>query len=324
MRLDIRYQMRFSYEVPVREAHNEVRVRPRDLLSQRLLGHRLTTTPAARILSFTDYWGTTVEHFGHVADHQELDIVAETAVETRVHAYVENASISAVDAAEFIAANVEYLRPSPHVAWDDDLAHVSRDCISGFDDVHSVVDAIVANTRNQLSYERGTTHIGISLHELVSQGTGVCQDFAHLTIGSLRSVGIPSRYVSGYLFAADESALDDLDADDSYGEVVTVQTHAWVEAAVPGSGWLAIDPTNNQPVGERHVVVGHGRDYEDVAPVRGVYQGEATPEVESTVEIRRMEQVERAMTERPRRRPVQHATVPVDVEAAVAQQQQQQ
>lgn len=320
MRLDIRYQMRFKYDAPVREAHNEVRVRPRDLVSQRLLAHRLTTAPAVRILSFTDYWGTTVEHFGHVPDHLEIEVVAEAAVETRPIPVVGTAPIAAVSEAAFVAAHGEYLRRSPHVDWSSGLEHMARDASSGSDDVHTAVLASLAQARQELSYERGSTHIGISLDELVSQGTGVCQDYAHLTIGMLRAVGIPARYVSGYLFASDETNLD----DGGQGDVVTVQTHAWVEAAIPEAGWLAIDPTNNQPVGERHVVVGYGRDYDDVAPVRGVYMGEATPEVESTVEIRRMETVERSMTDKPRRRPVQRVLAEVDVDAAMAQQQQQQ
>jgi transglutaminase-like putative cysteine protease len=104
-----------------------------------------------------------------------------------------------------------------------------------------------------------------------------------------RSVGIPARYVSGYLFT-----LSDSTGEDAEGDVVTVQTHAWLEAAVPFVGWIALDPTNRQQVGERHVKIGHGRDYDDVQPLRGVYAGVAPADVEVSVEMRRTPSVVRA------------------------------
>ena len=126
----------------------------------------------------------------------------------------------------------------------------------------------------------------------------MCQDYAHLTIGLLRLSGVPARYVSGYLFAVDETAPNGV--VDDHGAVVpdavTVQTHAWVEAWLPGDRWLAVDPTNDQPVGHQHVIIGFGRDYDDVAPVRGIYSGPGRPTVDATVEIRHMEAVERTMT----------------------------
>ena len=147
----------------------------------------------------------------------------------------------------------------------------------------------------------------------------MCQDFSHLAIGWLRGAGIPARYVSGYLFATDETNLD-IDED----HTVEVQTHAWVEAAVPGQGWLAVDPTNDRPVGERHVVIGWGRDYDDVAPVRGIYVGEAVPEVEATVEMRRMEPMAKTLSPPPRRVEARRLAPPPAVDVVAAQQQQQQ
>ncbi|MEM7272962.1 MAG: transglutaminase family protein [Actinomycetota bacterium] len=317
MRLDIRYRMTFQYDSPVREAHNELRVRPRDLPSQRLLAHRLSCDPAARILSFTDYWGTTVDHLGVVFEHDEFEIVAEAAVETRPVETPDPLPVAALDDQRFRLDHAEELAPSPHVLWDEAIAELGRDAVVGVDDLTSLVQATVEATRSVLTYERNSTRIGIPLTDLVAGGRGVCQDYAHLNIGLLRAVGVPARYVSGYLFAVDETRLDD-DA-----QVVAVQTHAWVEAGLPDGSWLPVDPTNNQPVGERHVVIGHGRDYDDVAPVRGVYAGEAVPAVDATVEIRRMNPVERMMTSRPRRRsrPAPYLAPP---DAAVEAQQQQQ
>ena len=126
MRLDIRYQMNFAYAEPVREAHNEVRVRPRDMTGQRLLGYRLSTTPTTRVLSFTDYWGTTVEHFGHVQSHGRLEILAEAAVETRPRPVLESAPMSALDD-QFRIDNSELLQRSPHVDWTPQHAELARE-----------------------------------------------------------------------------------------------------------------------------------------------------------------------------------------------------
>jgi transglutaminase-like putative cysteine protease len=97
-----------------------------------------------------------------------------------------------------------------------------------------------------------------------------------------RSIGIPARYVSGYFFARADDTGEDVEADE-----VLVQTHAWFEAAIPGWGWWALDPTNAQQVGQRHITIGHGRDYNDVPPIRGVFSGGGRPSTDAEVAIRR-------------------------------------
>ena len=134
-----------------------------------------------------------------------------------------------------------------------------------------------------MSYEPGSTYVGVEVEEVLARRVGVCQDFAHLAIAMCRSIGVPARYVSGYLFTTDDATGEDPDA-----EAVRVQTHAWFEAAIPGGGWLALDPTNATEVGLRHVKIGHGRDYNDVPPLRGVFGGAAVPSLGVTVDIRRL------------------------------------
>ena len=121
---------------------------------------------------------------------------------------------------------------------------------------------------------------------MLAKARGVCQDYAHLAVALCRSVDIPARYVSGYFFAASEVTGAEVDGDE-----VVVQTHAWFEAAIPGWGWLALDPTNALQVGQRHIAIGHGRDYDDVPPVRGIYSGGGRPTTDASVEIRRQSAV---------------------------------
>lgn len=286
MRLDIQYRMHFRYSEPVTDSQNEVRVRPRDDESQRVLSYRLASQPQTPVLQAFDYWGTAVEHVGVRTAHRELELLAEASVETEPRpAPAEDPAVAALADADFQTAHFEMLTPSPHVGWipEDGVARRAAEATSGAATVAEAVAAVVDGVRATLAYTPGATDIGVSLAELVDGGVGVCQDYAHLAIGMMRSVGVPARYVSGYLFAADETAADDAGSAD----VVSVQTHAWVEVAVPGWGWWALDPTNGGPVGERHVVIGCGRDYGDVPPVRGAFTGSATADVDAEVVIGR-------------------------------------
>ncbi|MCY3650838.1 MAG: transglutaminase family protein [Acidimicrobiaceae bacterium] len=285
MKLGISYRMRFRYSEPVTECQNEVRVRPRDDDYQRVLSYRLTSQPQLQVLSVVDYWGTVVEHLGIRTPHTELELLAEATVETATRSGpAEAAAGPALDDAGFRLEHLEFLEPSQHVDWHpgDAVEQRAAAAVTGAASVPDMVSAVLADVRGALSYEQGATDIGISLTELLGGGAGVCQDFAHLALGMLRSVGVPARYVSGYLFAADETS-----ANAETAELVTVQTHAWIEVALPGSGWWALDPTNGGPVGERHVVIGCGRDYGDVPPVRGAFMGSGTAEVDAEVVIGR-------------------------------------
>lgn len=286
MRFDIRYHTCFTYEPGVSESHNELRACPITDDHQRLVTYRVGVSPAARPLSFTDYWGTRVDAFGVRGTHETLEVVAEATVETEPRAPRPSGSTHAdLDDPGFVARHHEYLQPTRHTEWDTRLHDLARrraneagptvvDAVGG---IHDLV-------RESLRYVAGSTDIGVPVTDVLAGGVGVCQDYAHLMVALCRSVGIPARYVSGYLFTADDST-----GDEAERPVVRVQTHAWVEAAIPHTGWRPLDPTNGRAVGELHVKVGHGRDYDDVSPFRGVYQGVSAVTLEASVEIRRGE-----------------------------------
>ncbi len=284
MRLDIRYRCRFDYDQPVRESQNELRAAPAPHDRQSLISYRVATSPPARVLTFEDYWGTRVDAFGVRDSHTHLEVVAESSVETRPQPLLTaSPRVERLADPAFLDEHVEYLQRTAHTAWGPTIEAEARQQAGLVGpDVVSVVLALHRRVATTFTYRPGATYVGMDVEELCTRREGVCQDYAHVMIAMCRSLGIPARYVSGYLFTADDST-----GDIPEGEMVEVQTHAWVEAAVPGHGWIALDPTNQQEVGERHVKIGHGRDYDDVQPLRGVFAGSATCELDVSVEIRK-------------------------------------
>lgn len=285
MRFDIRYTSRFDYDTPVSESQNVLRACPASDARQQVSHYRVVTRPSARVFSYTDYWGTRVDTFGIRAPHDVLEVTAECTVDTSPVAAVTAAPRwSALDDPAFRDAHADYLGRSSHVDWDDAVRdHAQQRAELAGDDVVGAVLGIHRLVGTSFDYVPGATYVGVGVDQLLATRQGVCQDFAHVVVALCRSIGIPARYVSGYLFAS----ADDV-GDDPEGEEIDVQTHAWVEVAIPEAGWLPLDPTNRQQVGERHIKIGHGRDYGDVPPLKGVYVGGSPHELWAGVHIRRM------------------------------------
>jgi transglutaminase-like putative cysteine protease len=268
VKLSIRYLTTFTYDTAVNESHNALRAKPEESSRQRLLDYRVEVDPPGAILSHVDYWGTWVDTFSVVGRHTQLSVLAESHVDTTPISAPTNSPLWDPTIAR--ENWYEYISPSPHVAWDDRVAAIAKRVADGKRDAVAVALAVVDEVAALLTYEPGTTEVGTSVDEILERGGGVCQDYAHLALAVYRSAGIPARYISGYLYATDSSLGDDPDVDE-----IHVATHAWVEVHIPGFGWWGLDPTNRLVVGERHVKIGHGRDYEDVMPLRGVYHGDA-------------------------------------------------
>jgi transglutaminase-like putative cysteine protease len=283
VRLDIRYLTRFRYGGPVSESQNELRACPSTDDRQQLVHYHVTTLPSSRVASYYDYWGTRVDTFGVRLPHDVLEVVAEATAETFPSAPAPtDLPLELLDDRGFLDQHQQFLQRSPHVDWGEDLAVAARGLRGGVSDVvglaHAVHEQVAA-----LDYRGGSTYVGVGVDEVFGAGAGVCQDFAHLAIAMYRELGLPARYVSGYLFTVDDATGADTDTDE-----VEVETHAWVEVAIPGFGWLALDPTNAQEVGERHVSIGRGRDYDDVSPFRGVFSGPGAHELQVSVTMRRL------------------------------------
>jgi transglutaminase-like putative cysteine protease len=267
----------YRYPSHVSQSFNEVRLTPKADRRQVVLYSRIETQPASRPFRYTDYWGTTVTSFDLHAPHTELKVVASSVVETADEVpAVRGASWRDLAEPAVLDRYAECLDPTGYTPRDRDLTAKSRQLRRG----HDPADAVLAAARwvhEQLSYQPGSTGVHSSASDAWHAREGVCQDYAHVTLVLLRAMGIPSRYVSGYLHSRPEAPL---------GQKVSGESHAWIEAWT--GGWWAYDPTNDIPVGERHVWVAMGRDYADVTPLKGIYSGAGSSALEVTVDVTRL------------------------------------
>ncbi len=277
----------FQYDGPVSESFNEVRLRPIHDDRQSCISFRLSTTPHSRALSHRDYYGNWVHQINVPGEHRHLTIEAESVVLIHEAPALPADSISLFEFEalrdELAEEYFEFLAPTsyvPHLPEVHALARAAEQQCSGT--VVGFVQAASSLVHRSFRYEKGATHVHSSIQDSLRLGAGVCQDFAHLLLAVARSRGLPGRYVSGYLVprpAAEPGASGE--------QVIGGQaSHAWTEIYVPGAGWLSFDPTLGAPVSFRHVRLAYGRDYGDVAPVRGVYKGHAGQRLHVDVRVR--------------------------------------
>ncbi|WP_067984295.1 transglutaminase family protein [Nocardia caishijiensis] len=267
----------YLYDEPVTRSFNEARLTPRADNRQNVILNRVETFPATRSYRYTDYWGTAVTAFDLHAPHTELEVSGSSVVETEPFAE-PSTELSWDDLrADRIADRFdEILGPTDYVPRDDTLDAVARQLARGATPSEAVVRA-AEWVHREMDYSAGTTSVHTSAPQAFAERRGVCQDYAHLTLVLLRAMGIPSRYVSGYLHPNPAAPI---------GEVVAGESHAWVEAWT--GQWWGYDPTNNLAVNEQHVSVGVGRDYADVPPLKGVFSGGGSTDLAVVVEVTRL------------------------------------
>jgi transglutaminase-like putative cysteine protease len=282
VRFDIRYETEYVYAEPVSDSLNALRVKPTVTSTQEVETWELRVDPEVRVQARQDYFGTDVLEFGIVEPHDRMAIVAHATVLTEPGQESSEAAWPEPDdrayrrgGREFLLVEADPLPPEDAIL--ELLEAVRRP--SPLASAHAVTEVIP----DRFEYRQGSTFVGSTVEDLLEGGAGVCQDFVHLAVILLRRLGIGARYVSGYLFAAPDGGGRDS---------VEVLTHAWLEALIPEPEreprWLGFDPTNGGRAVETHVKIGHGRNYQDVPPIRGVYKGPSATEVVTRVRMTRV------------------------------------
>jgi transglutaminase-like putative cysteine protease len=263
MRLAVSHRTVLTYDQPIAETHMELRVRPRTGAGQVVERFDLAVEPRSPIRSYRDGYGNHVHYFNRVPAHGRVAVVAESVVST-------SAGLPDLEDREFPQDFLQFRSPVLDAPGVRALAQRFQD-----GDVEERLTGLVRHINREFEYQPRTTTVYTAVDEVLRRRAGVCQDFAHLFIAIARCMGLPARYVSGYIHSG-------------VGHVGEGASHAWAEVLVPGVGWVGYDPTNPVRALEQHLRVAVGRDYQDVAPTRGTYLGAAREEMEVRVTTREL------------------------------------
>ena len=267
----------YAYRTPVTASYNEARLTPRSDSRQNVIINRVETTPATRSYRYVDYWGTAVTAFDLHAPHTELQVTSSSVVETdKPEPPVASVDWADLDSPAVLDRFHEVLVPTAYTPFSKRIERTARSLAKAHDP-HEAVLATAKWVHNELRYVPGTTGVHSSGLDALAESNGVCQDFAHLTLMLLRSMGIPARYVSGYLHPNPDAAT---------GEAVEGESHAWIQAWT--GGWWNYDPTNDAEINEQYISVGFGRSYADVTPLKGIYLGRDSSDLDVVVEMTRL------------------------------------
>lgn len=284
MRFRVSHTTHYVYSSPASESFAELRVWPQDSESQTVLSRSLVVDPEVPIAHYTDYFGNKVEYFSIPNLHSELRVKATAEVETLPVIIPEPVLNTPVAEAKQLYQGrlfrlFDFLQPTEAV----DLDAVRRFRRSFFSPQRPIGEALLDLNHwiySEFKYQPGVTDVRTPLTKVIQHKSGVCQDFAHLMLAILRLNKIPARYVSGYIEAFDPEATDT-------PLIGAAASHAWVEVFLPGEYWWGLDPTNDKPADERHVKVAVGRDYSDVAPMRGTFKGAREQKMAVKVKLKR-------------------------------------
>jgi transglutaminase-like putative cysteine protease len=275
-RYRIQHVTRYSYDQELEACYNRALLRPRQTDEQQVVSSVVQVTPEPDLVSeHRDYFGNNSLYFETRTATTDLVVTAEhVVVIDRARPAVADLNRWTVAAAADWAQAfgdplelVDFGMPSPLVEITDAVREFAATAFTPDSGLGDALVALLGRITADFSYAQGSTSVKTTLSELLTLRHGVCQDFAHLAAGCLRSAGLPARYVSGYLETTPAPGAAKLRGADA--------THAWVSVLTP-QGWVDLDPTNNQFAGSAHIVTAWGRDFTDVSPLRGVVLTEAS------------------------------------------------
>jgi len=280
MRLAVSHRTTFTYGMPVTQSVNTLHLEPRTFPYQKTLSALIRVIPATRVRRFTDLFQNITHHFELPGAHSKLEIESRIKVHNLpldISTASREATLEGFNDSSIRERIWPYLQESRWVSRHPEVWRQAVDITGQFTAVFDQANALMEWIHREFRYEPGATSVNTHLVEAFEMRRGVCQDFTHVMLGMCRAVGIPARYASGYLYNGPRDSL-----------VGAQASHAWAEVYLPAAGWIGFDPTNNTLADERYVKISVGRDYEDVAPVRGNYHGTGHCRMEVQVEVEKI------------------------------------
>jgi transglutaminase-like putative cysteine protease len=290
LRYRIRHRTTYQYSGRIDLSHSRVHLYPRDCNDQETLSHQLEVLPEPHFRSeHVDYFGNTTQYFSIQQSHESLNVISISTVEKKVAKPGLPDSGSAWNdltrshlSSSFVEGIplVNFLSPSRSCPSIVELDQFLKPTLQPGRETMQMVNELMGRIYDEFDYVSGATDSSTPIYQVLKKKQGVCQDFAHLMIAALRRIGIPARYVSGYLETVPAPGQKKLLGADA--------SHAWVEVYTATTGWVGFDPTNNQIPAQQHLKIGHGRDYFDVQPLRGVFIGSGGQELIVEVDVERL------------------------------------
>lgn len=290
MKYTIQHKTSYTYLEPVSLCHNIARLVPRNTNEQICRNTTIDIEPKPdRINEYEDFFGNKVIYFSIEKEHWELTVNVTSEVERLpmgqlgMHVF-RNASLEEVkqrilNLKEEAMDIKQYIFETSMTASNDDISKFALQSFQAGKSVFEAAEDLTRRIYKEFEYKPGHTIITTPLAQVMKDRKGVCQDFAHLAISCLRSMGLPARYVSGYIETVSPAGSEKLIGTDA--------SHAWFSIYIPGMGWTDFDPTNNCIVSDQHITIGWGRDYADIAPLEGIILSSGSHELTVSVDVKR-------------------------------------
>jgi len=288
MTFEILHSTAYRYSHPASEAYLEVRLTPPQNNRQEILEHRIEFSPTGPSSQYVDYFGNVTDFFSMTLRHEKLTITNRLRVRTRAHPVNPDAlALTVAEARQIFSSSLtevyDYLQATAVVPVSGVAKQWGGKWLKGDVPMGEALQGLNHRIHNHFVYKSGSTDNRTPLAEVWKKRVGVCQDFAHVMLGILRTAGIPARYVCGYIESEPPRRQGG-----TKGLVGSLATHAWVEVMLPGKDWVGLDPTNNCWCAEQHVAVSFGRDSRDAAPVKGTFKTSGRQTMKIRVQMKRL------------------------------------
>lgn len=292
MRFKVKHVTEYAYQEPVGLCHNRLCLTPLTGVQQTCLSSEIEIVPAPEEFSYrTDFFGNTLAFFSTYKDHDQLEITATSEVNLSSRPEADEALGSQVlwrEVNQLLSRQgkdlyeiVQYVLPSRFIMNNDVIKEFTKDCFAEDATMWAACNGLMQKIHKTIEFKPGFTTINTPVDHVVKERKGVCQDFAHLMISCLRTMGLAARYVSGYLETLPPPGKKKLVGSDA--------SHAWVSVYFPSVGWVEFDPTNCLLPSFKHITIGYGRDYHDVAPIKGIVFSSGKQDLTVKVDVTRLD-----------------------------------
>jgi transglutaminase-like putative cysteine protease len=285
MKYKLKHQTTYSYSNAVHNYQSILCLQPINSAKQICRNFKINIEPLpSKIYSRVDYFGNIQHYFSIHEPHKSLKVSVSSEIEVLNNEEQLFNSITCEESRLKFQTDhalkvqvLQYQLPSQYISWDDEIIAFAKTCLIPDVSLYDSVLKLIAKIFTEFQFKSGSTNVNTPLKTILNEKKGVCQDFSHLAIASLRSVGIPARYVSGYIETLPPKGKVKLEGSDA--------SHAWISVFIPDMGWCEFDPTNNMIPQQSHIVTAYGRDFADVSPLKGIIFSSGEHKVKVEVDV---------------------------------------